>query len=386
MKKSICALALALGMSLFCHAQNSVTMTLNIDHADRITVKYYDASYNTVYVDNLKDGDNTLTVPVGSYDKSVDVIAKDGYGLESCTYLNAGATEAVFRDILYMKSSYFNASTDPTTEGAVWSVKTFDFAERRTAHATFKVDDSSKVRVTRVNSNTEVTLDNGDNNVAFIPAEGDTPNESIFSITATDPYKPIYKVTINGVEVENYDKDNSYVTIADNDIVIIEANFPDIEVPVRFTYSDNGFGFVTKVAADGVEVPFDGYSAMVKCGSNVEFWYDERNYILNSIAINGKTEEYPWSPLSLGIISSETSVAIDADKVGNYTFDVKVNDASYIKLLAFEEGASIYYGGQEIPLSPAKTKSSKFPTNSTSFQSRPTPAPSSRLFHSTVSR
>ena len=356
MKQTICAFALLTLAAMAMHAQNSVTMTLNIDHADRVTVKYLDASYNDVIVDNLQDGDNTLTVPVGYYSKSVDIIAKEGFGLESCTYLNPGATEAEPSAIQYMTRSYFDASLDPSTEGAVWTVKTFDFAEKRTAHATFNIDDPSKAMVKRVNSNTIVELDAGDNQVSFIPAEGETANESVFSITSTDPERPLYKVLVNGQNAEGYDNENSYVTINDNDIVTIEAEYPDINVPVRFTYSDTAYGFVTKIAADGTELDFDGNSVEVKCGSKVEFWYDENNYNLTSISINGEPVSYPWSPISLGIVTSETVIDIDAAKVGNYKFNVNVNDAGYVKLLAFEEGASIYYGGQEIPLTSGENK------------------------------
>lgn len=356
MKKIVYTLAILLGIASAAQAQNKVTMTLNVDHADRVTVKYYDASYNEVIVDNLKDGDNSLTVPVGNYSKSVDIIAKEGFGLESCTFLNPGETAPSSADILYMKSAYFNASADPSTQDAVWTVRTFAFDDARTAHATFIVDDPAKVKVTRVASNTLVDLSRGDNNVAFIPAAGDKTNESVFSIVASNNDKPLYKVSVNDVQVEGYDSDNSYVTINDNDIVKIEANFPDIDVPVNFTYSDKGFGFVTKVAADGVEIPFDGNNLSVKCGSKVEFWYNDSDYILSSISINGQKVEYPWSPISLGIVTEETTVAIDASKVGNYTFDVKVNDASYIKLLAFEQGASIYYGGKEINLVSGENK------------------------------
>lgn len=350
MNKFILSLALA-GCFVSALAQSSVTMTLNVDHADRITVTYLDRNYDEVTVDNLVDGDNTLTIPVSDYSAtSVDIKALEGYGLESCTSLNVGQTEPTNHNIQFMTSSYFDAAKDPSTNGATWNVRTFDFAEKRTASATFIVDNASKVKVKRVASNTAVALADGDNEVRFIPADDNSEGESVFSITPADSEKPFYRVLVNGEVPEGYDSGNQNVTIGDSDVVTIMANYPDIDVPVRFTYTETGFGFVTGVKADGEPVEFDGYTANVRCGSKVEFTYDENNYVLQSITINGEVKSYPYSPLSLGVVTEEVNVGIDARKVGNYTFDVKVNDASYVKLLAFEEGASIYYGGWEVPL------------------------------------
>lgn len=340
---------MATGLASAMPAQTDVTMTLNVDHADRITLTYYDLSYNEVVVEGLKDGDNELTIPVGSWSKSVNVIAKDGFGLESCTFTNPGAQEENCY-IQYMTRSYFDASADPSTEGAVWKVRTFDFAEKRTAHATINIDNAAKVTVVRKESNTTVNLVNGANDVTFIPAEGDNSGETVFSINPTDYYQYFYKVLVNGSEPEDFDLGGSDLTIADGDVITVESEYPDIEVPVHFTYTDGAFGFVTKVISNGEETEFDGHIANIKCGSKVEFIYDEENYILNSIKINNEPVDYPWSPMSLGTVAKETYVEIDARKVGSYTFDVIVNDASLVKLQAFEDDSSIYYGGVEIPL------------------------------------
>lgn len=327
-------------------AQKNVTVTLNIDHADRIRVEYYDASWTEVEVEGLVDGDNTLKVPVGDYPKTVNIYAKDGYGLKSCTCLDAGKTETGSREIWNMTKSDFEASAD----GAVWTIETFDFEEERTATALFNVDKASKVKVRRINTDTDVNLSDGDNNVAFIPADGDNANESQFSIESTDWERPLYSVLLNGEEIDGYSPNNTTVTLKDGDNVTIKADYPDIDVPVKFNYTDGAFGIVTKVEADGDELAFDGYSVNVKCGSKVEFTYDNDNYILNSISINGIKDEYPWSPMSLGIVTEEITIDIDATKIGGYHINVNVNDADYVKLLAFENGSSIYYGGVEVPL------------------------------------
>lgn len=350
MNKTVSSLALLMLVSAAAQAQTNVTMTLNVDHGDRVMLKYRDLNYDEVVIDNLQDGDNPITIQVGEYSKVVNVYAKDGFGLESCTYLNPGSQESGSNDIVYMKESFFDASADPSTNGTVWTVKTFDFADKRTASATFNVDDPAKVKVLRVKSNTEVNLVPGANTVTFIPAEGDNVNESLFSITSTDWERPLYKLLVNGSKPEGYSDLNTDVTISNEDVVTIEANYPDIDVPVKFTYTETAAGFVTKVAADGKEVDFDGNTANVKCGSIVEFWYDETDYKLNSISINGETLSYPWSPVKNGVVTEETVVAIDAVKMGTYKINVNVNDAGYVKLMSFEDASSIYYGGVEIPL------------------------------------
>ncbi|MCM1225565.1 MAG: hypothetical protein NC548_65090, partial [Lachnospiraceae bacterium] len=351
-------------------AKTSLTMTLNIDHADRVTVKYMDLNYNTVEVTDLHDGDNEFTIEVGDWSKSVDIIAKEGYGLASCTYQNPDSETASESPITYMSSSYFDASADPSTNGAVWTVKTFDFAEMRTASVQTTVDDASRVIIKRPASNTEVKVENGINNITFIPAEGENTNESVFIIASTEWDKPLYQILLNGVPVDINTADDEGISLKDGDKLDIKANYPDIDIPVKFTYSETARGVVSGIEVDGKNVDFNGDELIVKAGSKVQFSYDEERYQVNEIQINGEKPEYLWTPVSLGIVASETTVAIDADKLETFKISVDINDASLLKLQAFKT-ESIYYGGMEIELYTGLNENVEIPVNRPYFSVTP---------------
>ncbi len=316
--KTIYSLFVAL-VAMCCTAVtvNAASVTLKIDDASRVKVEID-------YVEQtIVTGDNVFEYDPNSYGY-MQISGKNGdYGLSNVHAVYAdGSAEDV-----YMYSGIAGISLSSYGDGAVYTVTSFSYAELRTATCTVNVDDASKVSFQRGNST--LTLVNGDNTIAFIP-EGSSAET--FSIRGTSG--SLYQVLVNGTAAST-DWSGSYtISPAAGDLIKIEANFPDVDVPVKFIAVNEGTeGFVTNVKVDGETVANhwdENFS--VKLGSTLEWTPNETDYKLNTIWKNGATS-YLYECRSITVLTTDSVIIkYDATKYASFNITVNIDHADRLTL------------------------------------------------------
>ena len=246
---------------------------INIDDVNRVTVKV-----NYVPVADLVNGTNTVNVPQYA---SLSIEAKEGFYLKS-VIKTVDDDNSVAQTINNLTSC--NIYVSDADKGKLFKVKSADLAAARTGSCTVKVDNATKVRVSRNESHTSVALQNGKNTVKWIP----NTEKTLVITNANYGDAPIYKVTLDGNEVAS-SGGQYFVTLTDGCVVDIKADYPDVSYPVKFNFTDeNAKGVISKVMADGVEVKnYNDADFKLKAGTKLSLTFDQNNYALDAFKVNG---------------------------------------------------------------------------------------------------
>lgn len=246
---------------------------INIDDVNRVTVKV-----NYVPVADLVNGTNTVNVPQYA---SLSIEAKEGFYLKS-VIKTVDNDNSVAQTINNLTSC--NIYVSDADKGKLFKVKSADLAAARTGSCTVKVDNASKVRVSRNESHTSVALQNGENTVKWIP----NTEKTLVITNANYGDAPIYKVTLDGNDVTP-SSGQYFVTLTAGCVVDIKADYPDVSYPVKFNFTDEkAKGVISKVMADGVEVKnYNDADFKLKAGTKLSLTFDQRNYALDAFKVNG---------------------------------------------------------------------------------------------------
>lgn len=246
---------------------------INIDDVNRVAVKV-----NYVPVADLVNGTNTVNVPQYA---SLSIEAKEGFYLKS-VIKTVDNDNSVAQTINNLTSC--NIYVSDADKGKLFKVKSADLAAARTGSCTVKVDNASKVRVSRNESHTSVALQNGENTVKWIP----NTEKTLVITNANYGDAPIYKVTLDGNEVAS-SGGQYFVTLTDGCVVDIKADYPDVSYPVKFNFTDeNAKGVISKVMANGVEVKnYNDADFKLKAGTKLSLTFDQNNYALDAFKVNG---------------------------------------------------------------------------------------------------
>ena len=272
MKKVYYFLFLAVMALMSMDAMADIPIKLDIDDASRVTVKV-----NYTPVANIVNGVNNVTVPQYG---SVQIEAKEGFYLKRVYKPNKDG-EAVEQTISNLTNC--NIYLSDADKDLTFTVKSGVFADARTASCTVKVDNAAKVRMERYESHTIVNLQDGDNIVKWIP----NVEKTLIVGNANYGDIPIYKVTLDGVEVES-SGNQFFVTPKEGSIVVVMANYPDVDCPVKFNFSSDDIKpILTKVTADGKEITnYTDANFTVKAGTKLALTFDKTNYALESFKVN----------------------------------------------------------------------------------------------------
>lgn len=248
---------------------------INIDDVNRVTVKV-----NYVPVADLVNGTNTVSIPQYA---SLSIEAKEGFYLKS-VIKTVDNDNSVAQTINNLTSC--NIYVSDADKGKLFKVKSADLAAARTGSCTVKVDNASKVRVSRNESHTSVALQNGENTVKWIP----NTEKTLVITNANYGDAPIYKVTIDGNDVAS-SGGQYFVTLTAGCVVDIKADYPDVSYPVKFNFSNEAAkGVISKVMADGVEVKnYNDADFKLKAGTKLSLTFDQNNYALDAFKVNGTT-------------------------------------------------------------------------------------------------
>lgn len=292
-------------------ASAAITVKLTINDVSGVTVK---ANYEKVPVQN---GENTISVNAYS---SLEVTTDEDYILESVT------------DDGVIKTSWGGSATMYYyTDGdeALVNVVNRKLSEVRTGSFTMDVDDPSKVSASLMQTWKSVgQLVPGVNTVHFIPGV-----ETALSLSAKSGGVPFYQVTKDGTEITG-SYGNYEMSVAEGMNVVVKTDFPDISVPVKISYTEGGEGFINKVVvADNEVTNFNDPDFQVHLGDRVQLYGNTADYKFNSMVINGKTENYFYSPYSF-VVTKETEILIDATKYTMLPYVVNVDNASAVKVVS----------------------------------------------------
>ena len=272
MKKIYYAFVLVLMALTSMNAMADISIKLDIDDASRVMVKV-----NYAPVANLVNGVNKLTVPQYG---SVQIEAKDGFYLKRVYKPNKDG-EFVEQPISSLTSC--NIYLSDADANLTFTVRSGVLADARTGSCTVKVDLAAKVKMERYESHSVVSLQDGDNTVKWIP----NVEKTLTIGNANYGDAPLYKVTLDGVEV-NSSGNQFFVTPKEGSVIVITANYPDVDCPVKFNFSSEDVkAILSKVTADGKEVTnFADANFTVKAGTKLALTFDKTNYALDTFKVN----------------------------------------------------------------------------------------------------
>lgn len=317
MKKSFILTVLLMVVALV--PMQAFNVTVNVDDASKLTL-YLGSS-----AQSLSNGDNVLDVKTGD---RLYFSANTGFVLKQ---VNNGTSDEY---ISSLTSCIVNLD-ESKHDGAKWVVTTATLDEVRTAVCKVTVDDASKVTLGTSGTYSKLKLENGVNNVKFVPGI-----ESPLVVSAKDSNTSLYSVTKNGTPVSaSY---GSYrIDVVDGDEINIEANYPNIDYAVKFNLSEKADGFITEVLVNNV--PVTNYlddNFTVKAGSKVTIKGNTNDYKLESFKVNGSDIDFYGSYEFM--VTAASTVNIVAHKYSNMTAHVNIDDASHVTVY---KGYS-YYGNK----------------------------------------
>lgn len=246
---------------------------IKVDDVNRVSVKV-----NYMPVVNLANGVNEVIVPQQA---ALTIEAKQGFYLKS-VLKTIDADNSVPQIINNLTTCRIYVSDADNNK--LFTVKSADFAAVRTGSCTVKVDNASKVRVSRYESHTAVELQNGENTVKWIP----NIEKTLVISNAYYGDAPIYKVTVDGEDV-TASGGQYFVTLTAGCVVDIKADYPNVSYPVKFNFTDeNAKGVISKVMANGVEVKnYNDADFKLKAGTKLSLTFDQNNYALDAFKVNG---------------------------------------------------------------------------------------------------
>lgn len=317
MKKSFILTVLLMVVALV--PMQAFNVTVNVDDASKLTL-YLGSS-----AQSLSNGDNVLDVKTGD---RLYFSANTGFVLKQ---VNNGTSDEY---ISSLTSCIVNLD-ESKHDGAKWVVTTATLDEVRTAVCKVTVDDASKVTLGTSGTYSKLKLENGVNNVKFVPGI-----ESPLVVSAKDSNTSLYSVTKNGTSVSaSY---GSYrIDVVDGDEINIEANYPNIDYAVKFNLSEKADGFITEVLVNNVAVTnYLDDNFTVKAGSKVTIKGNTNDYKLESFKVNGSDIDFYGSYEFM--VTAASTVNIVAHKYGNMTAHVNIDDASHVTVY---KGYS-YYGNK----------------------------------------
>ncbi|MDE6353970.1 MAG: hypothetical protein K2L56_02750, partial [Prevotella sp.] len=293
-------------LSIITLAANAVNFTINVDDPERVKVSVAYEEKSIVAGDNVFD--------VAEYSQ-VAIEAKAGALIQSIVRTSDGGSEYI------TNMTSCNLYVSSYNEGETWTVTSGMEADVRTGVCRVTVDDASKVRIQRNGTNSAVTLNDGLNEVRYIPG-----TETQLMIASSNYGTSLYKVTHNGNTLEAQ-YNTWYVNLTGDDEVEILANFPDINVPVHFVYADDeSKGFITGVTVDATQVDnYNDEDFSVKAGTSITISGNTTDYALDELTINGAPVTYFYGSYTTNI-TEETTISVKAHKYGTISATLNIDD------------------------------------------------------------
>ncbi|MDE6152181.1 MAG: hypothetical protein K2G12_09395, partial [Prevotella sp.] len=186
------------------------------------------------------------------------------------------------------------------------------------------VDDPANVMVQRSGTYSTINLEAGWNDMKFM-----TDKELPLTIGPKNYGSSLYQVKVNG-EVVSAQGNTWRISPKTGDEVEIFANFPDVDIPVSFTYtSEEAKGFITNVTVNGTSVDnYNDEDFTVKAGSEMTVYGNTSDYSLSSFTVNGNSV-YFYGQYNF-VVTEETVIAVDAHKYGTVKATINIDNADNV--------------------------------------------------------
>ena len=300
------------GMTANAQETKSMKVIFNVDDPTNLTINVDGVAQTLVQGDN----EITLKAPYGYY-SSVSVNATDGNFITKATKDGANQLNKPYN------TSWSFYPSDSDADKTI-SIETIAGTDARTASCTVTVDDASKVRVQRNGTYTTVDLQNGENTVSYIPGY-----ETMLMIGPANYGTTLYKATLNDKDLVYSNGYSANLNSEGGDKIDILANFPEgLAYNVKLTYVDKekAKGVVTGVTVDGTAIDTfnDAEGFDVPAGKAVAITFDNVNYKIDGVTVNGKSEtvysSYSFTP------TGNTEINIDAHKYGTVKATLNVDN------------------------------------------------------------
>ena len=298
---------MTLVMTMVCSLQaNAIKVTIKVDRPEAVTIK---ANYAPIE-DSVRT-ENILDVTEYTY---IEVVANNGYKLKS-------VTDSVGNPVGYIYNSW-SKTIYPADADAVYNVTTITMKDYRDASCFITVDQASAVTVQRWGTNEMVTnLKDGDTVEVFYNSQEELP-------LIINSGKPLYEVTLDGTKVPG----TTYFQVrpTKGQHINIVSQFPDIDCPITFEFTNGDKDFFTSVLVDGDEVGPEYYKGFtMKPGQQLTLAGDLNAYKFNSMTVGSERVTYLYGYYST-YITDTTKIIVDVEKYKTLSATLNVDNANAI--------------------------------------------------------
>ena len=273
---------------------------------------YVSCNYQSLYKDSQKDG-KWILENLEDYGTTY-VYPNDGNALKSVK--DSKGNEYFYPGNSYA-SIYHGSLPSGTTEITVIS---YNKAETRTASFSVEVTgDASVISIQRNGENSSVPVSE------FADIKFDPENELPITIGHQQYGKTLYKVFV-GDELQT-PQGSAYRlnNITNGCKVKIETDYPDIKVPVKFVFANEGTeGVISSVSVDNSPLEKDAWldnDFKIALGKQVYISTNSQDYNINSFLVNGQcTQSFTVTD------ESGYTITVDATKIEPYKLTVTTAD------------------------------------------------------------
>lgn len=241
-------------------------------------------------------------------------------------------TEAIDQDgnnRVYSPTTELSLSGYSMADGTTtYTVKAYNMNDARTDAFTLEIDgDPYKVVFRRQGIYQDVPVTESATEVRFNPA-----TELPISISPASYGSNLYKVTLNG---ENVAPQGSswQVSPINGDIVKVYTEFPDIQVPVKFSFVNEGTEDAIRVSVNNEEIPAEQWLAAdftVKLGSTLGISFNSNKYNV-TLTENG-SNIYAYGSYAVTLVNENGyEFGVTAEKLPTYTVTLTCNEPSQLE-------------------------------------------------------
>ena len=326
MKKffTICLLAMATMM-----AQAQVKITVNIDdptHAGPIQLNGVEYTFD-------ETGKIEIDADVPSYGTYLymNTVAPYTFGNDCSmtakyTYSDEPQTSPIY-GLGYKSSGNTSISSAEWAEWYVINLTTVNLEELRSKTVEVNVTgNAANVSLQSYVTSEFFPLVEGKNTIKFM--DEDCP----FRISSNDWQSPLYKVSLNG-EKQAGNNGYWYVTVADNDVIDIDADFPDEEVTITINFEGEASpATITNYTINNVPVEDPSQPVKAKMGKNLNLTFDTNTYKCEYLKVNGVDQEVSQYYAGYSTtLTEDLDITVKQTLKPVYTAEVTVDEPSRIK-------------------------------------------------------
>lgn len=226
----------------------------------------------------------TVSIPDGSYN-SVDINPLEGFAIKSAK----DASDHDYKSS-YSKNVQLYSSSLPDGKTTI-TVESYNIEDSRTAYFSIEIEgtgNASDVKVTRNGEYQGIPVSEF-SNIKFNP-ETELP----IKIAHVDYNKSLYKVTVGEdvLAAPAYGNEYTISTLASGTVIKVAPAYPDVDVNVTFTFTNEGTQNAITLNVDGESVPAEEWQAQGytwKLGQQVRIYPNNSDFDNISITVNGGT-------------------------------------------------------------------------------------------------